>query len=138
MLLDLPLDVRNSMEEGSITVSAVEELLCIKDNNKQSELGKLIKDRHLTVKKTRHMLKGLDDEEFVSVEDKRSEESKKIQRSIDKSIVTLRLAMNGIATIIEDIEDNWVVYEILMQNRNLLHDQIDMMMKQRKKLIKHQ
>ena len=46
--------------------------------------------------------------------------------------------MNGIATIIEDVEDNWVVYEILMQNKNLLHDQIDIMLKQRKKLIKQQ
>lgn len=84
------------------------------------------------------MIKELEDERFLFIEDKRSEEFKKIQRSIDKSIVTLRLAMNGIATIIEDVEDNWVVYEILMQNKNLLHDQIDIMLKQRKKLIKQQ
>ena len=71
MLLDLPVDIRYSMNEGSLTVSAAEELLCVKDNNKQSDLGKLIKDRHLTVKKTRDMIKELEDERFLFIEDEK-------------------------------------------------------------------
>ena len=39
------------------------------------------------------------------------------QRSFDKSITALKIAMNKLAVIIEQTEDNWVVYEILMHIR---------------------
>jgi ParB family chromosome partitioning protein len=36
-------------------------------------------------------------------------------------------------TIIESMEDNWVVYEILMQHKNMLHSQIDLLIKENKR-----
>lgn len=136
MLLNLPADIHDSMNEGSLTVSAAEELMSIKDSDKQSDLGKLIRERHLTVKKARRLLKDLDEESYSFFQDKKSEEVKRAQRSFDKSIITLRLAMNGIASIIEDVEDIWALYEILMHNKNVLHDQIDLLLKHRRKLVK--
>jgi ParB family transcriptional regulator, chromosome partitioning protein len=34
----------------------------------------------------------------------------------------------------EYIEDNWIVYEILMQHKNMLHTQIDLLIKEKRKL----
>jgi ParB family chromosome partitioning protein len=56
------------------------------------------------------------------------------QRSFDKSITTLKIAMSKMATIIENVEDNWIVYEILMQHKNMLNSQIDLLIKEKKKL----
>jgi ParB family chromosome partitioning protein len=59
---------------------------------------------------------------------------RKTQKSFDKSIVALRVAMNTLGTIMEYIEDNWIVYEILMQHKNMLHTQIDLLIKEKRKL----
>jgi ParB family chromosome partitioning protein len=56
------------------------------------------------------------------------------QKSFDKAIIAVRVAMNKLASIIEDVEDNWTVYEILMQHKNMLHSQIDILLKEKKKI----
>jgi ParB family transcriptional regulator, chromosome partitioning protein len=42
--------------------------------------------------------------------------------------------MNTLSTIMECIEDNWIVYETLMQHKNMLHTQIDPLIKEKRKL----
>jgi ParB family transcriptional regulator, chromosome partitioning protein len=42
--------------------------------------------------------------------------------------------MNKIATILESVEENWIVYEILMQHKNMLNAQIDVLIREKKKL----
>jgi len=32
------------------------------------------------------------------------------------------------------MEDNWIIYEILMQHKMMLHSQIDVLIKEKKKL----
>ena len=54
-------------------------------------------------------------------------------RSFDRTIISLRIAMNRIASIIDDVEDDWILYEMLMQHKRRLHEQIDILIKQRKK-----
>jgi ParB family chromosome partitioning protein len=56
------------------------------------------------------------------------------QKSFDKAIIAIRVAMNKLAYIIGDVEDNWTVYEILMQHKNILHNQIDILIKEKKKI----
>jgi hypothetical protein len=47
--------------------------------------------------------------------------------------------MNKLATIIEkeDENGNLLIYELLMHQKKLLHDQIDIMMKSKKKYAKN-
>jgi ParB family transcriptional regulator, chromosome partitioning protein len=59
----------------------------------------------------------------------------KKQRSFDKTIITIRIAMNRIGNIIDEVSDDWVIYETLMQHKRRLHEQIDILIKQRKKMI---
>ena len=41
--------------------------------------------------------------------------------------------MNKIGSIINDIEDDWIFYELLMQHIRILHDQMDILIKEKKK-----
>jgi ParB family chromosome partitioning protein len=56
------------------------------------------------------------------------------QRSFDKSIIALRTAMNKLNTIIEQAQENWIIYEILLQHKNMLHKQIDILIREKIKL----
>ena len=64
------------------------------------------------------------------------DEVRAIDRSLRKSILALRIAMSRIVEIIDEYEDNWFVYECLMEEKNVLHRQIDILFKKKKKLIK--
>jgi hypothetical protein len=44
--------------------------------------------------------------------------------------------MSRIVEIIEEYEDNWFVYKCLMEEKNVLHRQIDILFKKNKNLIK--
>ena len=54
-------------------------------------------------------------------------------RVFDKSIITLKLALDKIGLVISQIENNWITYEILMQHKNMLHAQIDLLIKEKGK-----
>jgi ParB family transcriptional regulator, chromosome partitioning protein len=58
----------------------------------------------------------------------------KTQRSFDKSITALKIALNKLAAIIEQTEDDWIVHEILMQHKGMLSAQIDLLIREKKKL----
>jgi len=55
-------------------------------------------------------------------------------RVFDKSIITLKLALDKIGLVISQIENNWITYEILMQHKNMLHAQIDLLIKEKRKI----
>jgi len=56
------------------------------------------------------------------------------ERSFDKSITAIRIAMNSLNDIINGVEHDWIVHEILMQHRDMLHSQIDLLLKEKRKL----
>ena len=56
------------------------------------------------------------------------------ERSFDKSIAAIRIAMNSLGEVINSIEHDWIVYEVLMQHKNMLHTQIDILIKEKGKL----
>ena len=58
---------------------------------------------------------------------------KKILRTFDKAILTLRLASLKLADLIASIEEDWI-HEIFIQHKLLLDSQIDVFIKEKKKL----
>jgi ParB family transcriptional regulator, chromosome partitioning protein len=131
-LLNLPDDVMGSIRNSSLKPSVAEELLPIKDSNKQSQLGSLIVKRHLSINKVRDLLKN------DSLYDGSSDRSnlRRELRGFTNSIIALKIAMNRLGAIIEDEEENWLVYEFLMQQKRMLNNQIDIVMKAKKKYAK--
>jgi len=139
MLLDLPLDVTKAINENLIVPSIAEELFSIKKEDEKSKLTKMIIEKHMTINNVRIMVKemtmdDIDNSEGTDIAINKVYNNIRI-RSFERTIISLRIAMNRIATIINDAEDDWLLYEILMQHKRQLHEQIDILIKQRKKVF---
>ena len=52
------------------------------------------------------------------------------------AIIALRISINKVARVIEKVEDNWILYNIMMQHKNMLNDQVDLLIKQKIKYKK--
>ncbi|HJR84118.1 MAG TPA: ParB/RepB/Spo0J family partition protein [Nitrososphaeraceae archaeon] len=135
-LLELPEDVLQLICESEMSVSTGEELLTIKDGVKQSEFAKMVLNRSVSSKKLRRVIQAeksrIDDFDFLYHPSKEEEKENEL-KAFDKSIITLKMALNNIATMIEKTEDNWIIYEILMNHKNTIHNQIDLLIREKKK-----
>lgn len=130
-LLGLPNDVLEDIKRSELSPSTAEELIPIKDANKQSHLAKLIARRHLTAKNVRNLVKN-----EITGENKQDNGKLRNQlQSFDKSIVALSIALNRIATIMEaeKEEKNIFIHELLLHQRNILNDQINILIKSKRK-----
>lgn len=133
-LLELPSDVKEAIDNSILKPSSAEELLSIKDPERQSQLGKMIVKRHLTTMKARELVK----EDPYYCENTEIVEVRSNLQSFNKSIIILKVAMSKLAEIIEKEEDgNFLIYELLMHQKKVLHDQIDTIMRAKKKYAKN-
>lgn len=136
-LLELPPEVIESISNSTISTSVAEELCFIDDTKKQREFAKVATREKMSSKQTRNLVKefkessGFDANQSIST---MAEIYEKSQRSFDKSITALKIALNKLALIIEQTEDDWIVYEILMQHKSMLNAQIDLLIREKKKL----
>lgn len=137
-MLTFPENIIQSISNNEIKPSLAEELLPIKEKEHQSKLAELIKKRKLSSRQVRmlkdEMKNSEHPEEIFDFQTKIVDIDARTQKSFDKAIIAVRVAMNKLASIIEDVEDNWAVYEILMQHKNMLHSQIDILIKEKKKI----
>ena len=137
-MLTFPETIIESISNNEIKPSLAEELLPIKEKEHQSKLAELIKKRKLSSRQVRmlkdEMKNSEHPEEIFDFQTKIVDIDARTQKSFDKAIIAVRVAMNKLASIIEDVEDNWTVYEILMQHKNMLHSQIDILLKEKKKI----
>jgi ParB family transcriptional regulator, chromosome partitioning protein len=135
-LLDLPPYVVESLSTGSLSVSIGDELLPLKEKEQQSKLAELIKQRKLSLRQVRELkneMKNTDNPyEVLDFQTKIIDIDTKTQKSFDKAIIAIKDAMNKLASVIENV-DNWTIYEMLLQHKNMLHNQIDILFKEKKK-----
>jgi len=139
-LVELPKEVKELISKSEINVSIVEELLPIVDKHTQSELTELIRDQHLSSRMVRKIVKRIgnkkiDKDAFYQVASRSDDET--IYRSFDKAIIVLRISIKKLATIIENVDDKWMFYDILMQHKHMLHQQIDLLIREKRKYKKH-
>lgn len=148
-LRSLPKDVLESLANSSINTAVAEELIYLDKTEIQSRVAKLAKEKGLSSRDVRtlvcefreHASRTSDDLIYNNSDEINDTEyegiyeiDKRTQRIFDKAIVTFRTAMNKIIALTESVEDNWILYEILMQHKNVLHQQIDLIMKEKKKI----
>jgi len=141
-LLKLPLDVLEKIDCSLLNIAAAEELIPIHNWSKQSKLGDLISKKRLSIKKVRALIREHEDsvydynlnENITQVPEDLSELDKKVRKSLDKSMIVFKIAMNKMTDIMQTMEDNWIIYEILAQHRSILNTQIDLLIKQKKKI----
>jgi len=136
-LLDLPPEIIEGISNSTISTSVAEELSFIDGASKQIEFAKIASKEKISSRQARVLAKEFkdfsdfdQDPSIVTIADIYG----RAQRSFDKSITALKIAMNKLATIIEQTEDDWIVYETLMQHKAMLSAQIDLLIREKKKL----
>jgi hypothetical protein len=58
-------------------------------------------------------------------------ENEKIHKMFDKIMIALRILIKNLATIIENAEDIWILYEIFMQHKHIVHQQVDLLIREK-------
>ncbi len=131
-LLDLPQSVLDSIRDSALKPSIAEELCSVKDRENQSMLAEIITKKNLSFRGSRTLIKsyGVD---MQRMKTKNEIKTEKIIKTLDKGITALRIAMNRISELIERNEDNDFIVRKLMHHKNLLHEQIDDMMREKRK-----
>ncbi len=144
-MLNLPAELLSEIKNLSINTSVAEELVTVKDNWKRQQIARLVIQQKLSSRATRQLVRKIGSQPmssdiFAKEEDQQYHADSiydidlRARRSFDKSITALKVAMGKISSVIENIEDNWIVYEILMQHKNMLNSQIDLLIREKKKL----
>lgn len=131
-LLKLPTELLEKVSQSEINPSTAEELISIKDQKKRQYIADIVVKNSYSSKETR-MLRKINQDRSRSP---MPTSNAMYINSFDKSIIALKVAMIRIVPILETVADNWIIYELLMQHKNILNTQIDIMIKEKKKLQK--
>jgi ParB family chromosome partitioning protein len=139
-LLELPKDIKELISKSEINVSVGEELIPIADKHTQLKLTELIQEKNLSSRTVRKIVKGvgnksIDKDALYQVASRSDNEI--IYKSFDKAIIALRISIKKLATIIENLDDKWMFYDILMQHKHVLHQQIDLLIREKRKYKEH-
>ena len=139
-LLELPDSVIDLLSKCEISISAAEELLPVSRDD-QTKISIVIQNKKLPLRKVRELVKNNritadSDSLSAKLDDNPLYAKNRILKSIDKSIITLRIAVKKLGSIMEGIEDDWIFYGILLYQRNILISQIDQLIKQKRKYKK--
>jgi len=141
-LVELPKSVIDILSKSEISISAAEELLPVSNSDEQTKIAIVIKNKKLPLRKVRQLIKNnysiIAESDSFSFNryDNISYSKDRILKSIDKSIITLRIAVKKMGSIMEGVEDDWILYGILLYQRNVLISQIDQLIKQKRKYKK--
>jgi ParB family transcriptional regulator, chromosome partitioning protein len=138
-LLELSEELLEQVSSGRIYPSTAEELISLKDSNERHRITGMVIKNGYSSRQTRQLVKANQvepdsDYGLISYQDKIVDLELKAARSFDKSITALKIAMSKISSIAEAVEDNWIIYEILLQHKNMLNAQIDVLIREKKKL----
>lgn len=141
-LVELPESVKDLLSKCEISISAAEELLPVSSRDEKTKIAIVIKNKKLPLRKVRELIKKnnsiVDDSDSLSFGryDDISYSKDRILKSVDKSIITLRIAVKKMGSIMEGVEDDWILYGILLYQRNILISHIDQLIKQKRKYKK--
>lgn len=150
-LVDLPDNLKKDVIDGKLKPSIANELLTVKDGNTKSSLTELIRNRSHSLREFRRIVKekrprSTTEEELeafnfqditttaVVEEPKIIDLDQTVKRSFDQAIMSFRFSLDKLSSIIENNEDNWILNETFMQHKRVLHDQISILYKEKKKM----
>ena len=144
-LLSLPKGVKEEVIRRRISPSVAQELVSAGDGA-DDEIVEIIRERHLSMREVRRIVKGrrgqgpdMQREALASDLDPPLPElsddgAQAMDRALAKALASMRMDMYRLGEVIGDVADQWMVAELLIQCRATLNEQIDSLLKFRKKL----
>jgi ParB family transcriptional regulator, chromosome partitioning protein len=135
-LTQLPEEILELINESEISATIVEELSRIKNKKKQINLATQIGEMNLTFREARKFIQDscrFDDDLEKTYYDKGEDGDEVIQKILTRSTIMLKIALRKFSALIESTEKNWIIHENLIQHKNMLNDQISVLIKEGKK-----
>ncbi|MGC8555842.1 MAG: ParB/RepB/Spo0J family partition protein [Conexivisphaera sp.] len=132
-LLRLPPKVQEEVMRRRIAPSVAAELATMDDPGKIESIASMIVEKGLRREHVRRMLR--DEKGSWRVDDPYERRRRVLERVMNRCVTALKMALVNLDDAIEDVKDDWLVYEMLMEHRSRLHAQIDDMIKLRKRLL---
>ena len=146
-LLALPKGVRDDVIRRRISPSVAQELVSLGDDG-TDEFVEIIRERHLSMREVRRIVRrhrghvlGLEGELSASDLDARAPDQTELRaqiadRAIARAIASMRVDSYRLGEIIDDVADQWVLTETLLPCRATLNEQIDTLLRFRKKFVR--
>lgn len=150
-LLRLPSKVREEIIRQRITPSTALELLPL-DNESIEEVGDLIIGNSLSKSEARFVVKHSNREKLLAMDDLRlisdddstnfgshgvttyEKELDLFDKTLTRSIVVMKSMLANLDDIVNSVNDDWILKELLLQYRLIIHGDIDTILKLRKRL----
>ncbi|MGA9154912.1 MAG: ParB/RepB/Spo0J family partition protein [Candidatus Nitrosopolaris sp.] len=136
-LLRLPPNIRDEIIHRRITPSVALEMLPL-DKEAMQEFANFVIKNPLTKTEVRNIAKiskvkkEFDDQ--IYTERTVFDEKDLIDRALRKSIVLMKSTLVNFDDIVNSVNDDWILKELLMQYRMIIHGDIDTFLKLRKRL----
>jgi len=139
-LLRLPPNIRNEIIHRRITPSVALEMLPL-DKEAMQEFANFVIKNPLTKVEIRNIVKisktkkkEFDDQNEHYIEKRVFREKDLIDKALRKSIVLMKSTLVNFDDIVNSVNDDWILKELLMQYRMIIHGDIDTFLKLRKRL----
>lgn len=144
-LLALSKGVRDDVIRRRISPSVAQELVSLGDDD-ADEIVEIIRERHLSMREVRRIVKrhhGRDQfGELPSSDlDARSPDLTELKaqtaaRAIARAVASMRMDSYRLGEVIDDVADQWVLMETLLPCRATLNEQIDNLLRFKKKFLR--
>ena len=140
-LVELSEDIVSSVRMHDMSPSTAEELIVLDSKEKQSTLARMIVENKLSSRMVRSMVRDIRKENhnddtycLLSQTATLEEIDRETRKVFDKSITILKMASQKLALLVPEMQKNWIVSEILMQQKFALDTQVNILIKLKKKL----
>ena len=144
-LLELSPEIIDAISQGRLEPSLAEEIVSVKNQDLRTNLVTLALDNKINCKDIRKLKDTLDrhdtssynlypyKQDDLDLYQNIIEYDERNQVLFNKMIILLKNTLRTMSPIIEDAENNWIVYNIFMQHKNMIDKQIDILIKEKKK-----
>jgi len=139
-LLRLPQNIRNEIIRQRISPSVALEMLPL-DKGAVQEIADFVIKNPLTKLEIRNIVKGsrarsnnVNDPDSSSKNDFHENELHLIDKTFRKSISVMKSTLVNFDDIVNSVNDDWILKELLMQYRMIIHGDINTFLKLRKRL----
>jgi ParB family transcriptional regulator, chromosome partitioning protein len=139
-LLHLPQNIRNEIIRQRISPSVALEMLPL-DKGAMQEIADFVIKNPVTKVEIRNIVKGsrarsngVNDPNFPSNNGFQENELYLIDKTLRKSISVMKSTLVNFDEIVNSVNDDWILKELLMQYRMIIHGDINTFLKLRKRL----
>jgi ParB family transcriptional regulator, chromosome partitioning protein len=119
--------------------SVITELLAVEDEQLRDRMIDLSRNSQVSSKDLRRMrnMAEAPNPGWFERDTAGDLKNRRVKNAIQKSVVALRVALHRIDSVLENLdEEDWILREILLQQRQALHSQIDLFINLMKKVEK--